>query len=330
MSPAPNSLRLRDIYREIERDLEAVEAELRMIGRASNALISEVNDYLLDGSGKRVRPALLILASRLFGYSGRDHIFWSAVIETIHTASLIHDDIVDNSVMRRGRDTVHAKWGANITVLLGDFLYIRSITQALKTRAYGIIDVIAEATSGMIEGELIESSVMGRTDVTETVYLDILDKKTASLFSAACRIGGLVAGAPAEDVERLDNFGTALGMAFQIVDDLLDYTSDPETLGKPTLSDFREGRLTLPVLYILSRADASRRETIAALIRDRLTDPEVPARILELVSPEGLDDSARRAEAYIREAKDILETFPEDKARTALGSIADLILHRKS
>jgi octaprenyl-diphosphate synthase len=330
MTVIPKSLRLREIYRGIEADIEAVEAEIRGFSRNSNSLITEVDAYLLEGGGKRVRPALLILASRLFDYRGRDHIFWSAIIETIHTASLVHDDIVDNAALRRGRDTVHARWGSNITVLLGDFLYIRAITLALKTRATPIIDVIADATAQMIEGEIIESSITGRTDVTEAVYMDVLGKKTASLFSAACRIGGLVAGAPPETVDRLGAFGTNLGLAFQIVDDLLDYTSDAETLGKPVLSDFREGRLTLPVLHALGRADAAGRAEIAALVRDRQTDPAGPSRVLEIVSPEGLEDSLERARDFIRRAKDGLGTLPRSEARDALASVADLVLERRS
>lgn len=330
MAAIPKSSRLREIYRGIEADLDAVEAEIRKFGRNTNPLIAEVNAYLLEGGGKRVRPALLILASRLFDYHGRDHIFWSAIIETIHTASLVHDDIVDNAALRRGRNTVHAKWGSNITVLLGDFLYIRSISLALKTRATAIIDVIAEATAQMIEGEIIESSITGRPDVTEAAYLDVLDKKTASLFNAACRIGGLVAGASSEAVDRLGTFGTNLGLAFQIVDDLLDYTSDAETLGKPVLSDFREGRLTLPVLNALARADAAGRAEIAALVRDRRTDPAAPARVLEIVSPEGLEDSSEKARDYVRRAKDVLTAFPRTEARETLSSIADLVLQRRS
>lgn len=330
MAAIPKSSRLREIYRGIEADLDAVEAEIRKFGRNTNPLIAEVNAYLLEGGGKRVRPALLILASRLFDYHGRDHIFWSAIIETIHTASLVHDDIVDNAALRRGRNTVHAKWGSNITVLLGDFLYIRSISLALKTRATAIIDVIAEATAQMIEGEIIESSNTGRPDVTEAAYLDVLDKKTASLFNAACRIGGLVAGASSEAVDRLGTFGTNLGLAFQIVDDLLDYTSDAETLGKPVLSDFREGRLTLPVLNALARADAAGRAEIAALVRDRRTDPAAPARVLEIVSPEGLEDSSEKARDYVRRAKDVLTAFPRTEARETLSSIADLVLQRRS
>jgi len=330
MTAAPKSLRLREIYRGIEAELEAVEDKIREFGRNANPLISEVNVYLQEGGGKRVRPALLILVSKLFDYRGRDHIFWSAVIETIHTASLVHDDIVDNAVLRRGRDTVHAKWGSNITVLLGDYLYIRSINLALRTRATPIIDVIAEATAQMIEGEIIESSISGRPDVTEAAYLDVLDKKTASLFSAACRIGGLVAGAPPDAVERMGAFGTNLGLAFQIVDDLLDYTSDAETLGKPVLSDFREGRLTLPVLHALARADAAGRAEIAALVRDRTTDPAVPARVLEIVSPGGIEDSAERARDYVRRAKDVLAAFPKTPARETLSDIADLVLRRKT
>ena len=330
MTAFPKSPRLREIYRGVEAELEAVEAELRRMGENGNPLVAEVNAYLLDGGGKRVRPALLILASRLFDYRGRDHIFWSAIIETIHTASLVHDDIVDNATLRRGRDTVHARWGSNITVLLGDFLYIRSITLALRTRATPIIDVIAEATAQMIEGEIIESSIMGRTDVGEAVYMDVLDKKTASLFNAACRIGGLVAGAAPEEVEHLGAFGTNLGLAFQIVDDLLDFTSDAATLGKPVLSDFREGRLTLPVLHALGRADAAGRAEIAGLVRDRASDPTVPARVLEIVSPEALEDSRAKARELVARAKDGLAAFPRSDARDALSSIADLVLERRS
>jgi len=318
------------LYQTIQEEIRLVEESLRDIGRSSNPLIAEVNAYLAEQGGKRIRPALLILCSKLAGYAGHDHIFWSALIEVIHTASLVHDDIIDNAAFRRGQDTVHARWGPNITVLLGDFLYIQSIALALKRKNYQIIDIIAEATSQMIEGELLEFYMSGQTDIAEDRYLDILDKKTASLFSASCEIGGLLGKTSPGGGEKLREFGRNLGLSFQIIDDLLDYIGDPSTLGKPVLSDLQEGRITLPLIYSLARASDADRSELVRIIQQRPVEKASIENVLAIVRGNGaLDYAFRKAAAYSEQAKSLLAAFPPSDFRAALALAADFVLQRK-
>lgn len=330
MNSSPVQSVLNDLYRSIQPELARVEDILHEIADDPNPLISEINAYLFQVAGKRVRPALLLLCGRLFDRSSNEAPFWSAIVEVIHTASLIHDDIVDNSNRRRGRQTVHAKWGPNITVLLGDFLYIKSIGLSLKKKNDRLIDILAEATTEMIEGELIESSWNGKPEIAEPVYLDILDKKTASLFACACRIGGLLGGASPEEEARLARFGRSLGLCFQIVDDWLDYAGDESALGKPVLSDIREGRTTLPLLMALGRSDEKGRRVLLDLVRQCGSKGRRISRILDIVrDKDALNDSLRRARDYAAEAKSALEGFPDSEARKALLTLTDVLLQRK-
>jgi len=329
MTPATKITGLNGLYADIQGDMDRVEQWLQELGRSSNPLVAEINDYLFQPGGKRVRPALLILAAKIHGYRGEEHVFWSALVEVIHTASLIHDDIIDNADRRRGRETVHARWGSNITVLLGDYLYIQAIERALATRRLPIIDVMAEVTSRMIEGELLECSVGGDPDVEDKVYFEILEKKTASLFSAACRIGGLLGEAGGPEVSALGSFGTQIGMAFQVVDDLLDFTGKPSLLGKPVLSDLREGRITLPLILTLRRLGDSEREELRGLILDRDRDPEAVSRIQAVVAANGaLDETAQAAARYAEAARSILAGFPDSPATATLRQLGDFILAR--
>jgi octaprenyl-diphosphate synthase len=326
---AIRKLNFNDLYGGIQEDLDRVERSLQEMGRSSNPLVAEINSYLFQKGGKRIRPALLILAAKLYGHEGDEHVFWSALVEVIHTASLIHDDIVDNADRRRGRDTIHARWGANITDLLGDYLYIRAIKHALATRRLPIIDIMAEVTSQMIEGELLECSCAGDPDIEEATYFEILEKKTASLFSAACRIGGLLGTAAEDEVARLGAYGTNIGLAFQIVDDLLDFTGHPTLLGKPILSDLREGRITLPLILTLRRLEEPRREELRRWIRERDTNPESLSRIQAAVAANGaLAETARTAARFSEAARSILDRFPESSATAILLRIGDFILER--
>ncbi len=331
MDPSPVNRVLSDLYRTIQPDLDRVEGVLRDISRDPNPLIAEINAYLFQVAGKRVRPALLLLCGRLFGKPSEDAPFWSAMIEVIHTASLIHDDIVDNSKRRRGRETVHAKWGPNITVLLGDFLYIKSIVRSLQKRHYRLIDILADVTAEMIEGELVESFWSRKPEIPEAVYLDILDKKTASLFAGACRIGGVLGGASPEAEASLERFGRSLGLCFQIVDDWLDYSGQADALGKPILSDVREGRITLPLLLALARSDEKGRRTLSDLIRKCGANGRGITRILAIVRRhDALEDTLRRARSCAADAKAALDELPPSEERAALMALTDQLILRKT
>lgn len=321
---------MQKLYRDIRADLDKVEDNLKLFSESPNKLISEISGYLFQKAGKRIRPALLILCSKLLGYKGNEHILMSSLVETIHTASLIHDDIIDNSQLRRGRESVHARWGPNITVLLGDYLYIKSIGLSLQSQHNQIIKILTDISARMIEGELNEYYISGNFEVEEKDYLDIINKKTASLFSASCHIGGILAQVSKEEEQRLIDFGTNLGMCFQIIDDLLDFTGEEKTLGKPILSDISEGRITLPLIYTLKSDGKADRKRLTELLKVRPLKKEVREEILEIVKSNGaLDDSYRKAEEFSLRSKEIISQFPESVYRETLILFSDYILTRR-
>lgn len=322
-------LSLTTIYQDIKKDLENVENEIQAFIHSPNTLISEIAAYLTRSSGKRMRPALLILCSKLLGYRGDKYILMSTLVETIHSASLIHDDIIDNSSLRRGQETIHHRWGPNITVLLGDFLYIKTIARSLESHYRDISRLIIECTSQMIEGELTEYSMSGDLSLTEDEYLGILGKKTASLFSISCRIGGILAETSTPNLDALTEFGTNLGMSFQIIDDLLDYTGDEKRLGKPVLSDLSEGRITLPLINTYKNLEPELRRRLRILVNHGNPDKNHQQEILELVRTNGaLDYTFKKAEEYSRRSKEILQRFPPSDYRKSLEYMLDFILTR--
>lgn len=320
---------LRQLYRDISKDLHKVEETLKLFTMSPNKIISEISTYLFQNSGKRVRPALLILCAKLSGYKGNEHILMSSLVETIHTASLIHDDIIDNSEVRRGRESVHSRWGPNITVLLGDYLYIKSINQSLESKHRKIVEILTDISSKMIEGELDEYYVSWNLDIDENDYLNIINKKTASLFSASCRIGGILGMAPEEEENTLAEFGTNLGMTFQIVDDLLDYTGDENTMGKPVLSDLKEGRITLPLIYTLNNDGKINRKRITNLLREKELNTTSLEQILNIVRSNGaLEYSKKKAQEYSFHSKSLIQKMPPSVYRDALSLFPDYILKR--
>lgn len=321
---------LKYLYDTIKQDLDQVEKQLKSISTSPNKLISEVGAYLFQKKGKRIRPALLVLCSKLFGYQGKEHILLSAVIETIHTASLIHDDIIDKSTMRRGRKSVHSKWGPNITVLLGDYLYITSIGLTLKSEYNQIIGILADISARMIEGEISEYYMSGSLEMSEKDYLDIINKKTASLFSISCQIGGILGNASKKEEHILSDYGTNLGMSFQIVDDLLDYTGDEKKLGKPILSDLKDGRITLPLIYTLNNDGKANRNRIKNLLKNKNLEKESQEEILKILMSNGaLDYTYEKAKEFSEESKEIISQLPKSIHRDALYQFSDFILTRK-
>jgi octaprenyl-diphosphate synthase len=320
---------LLDLYKSIQNDLGKVEETLEIFTQSKNPLISEISDYLFKKAGKRIRPALLMLCARLLGYEGDDHVLMSALVETIHTASLIHDDIIDHSEVRRGRPTIHAKWGANITVLLGDYLYIKTLNLAVQSKHKEVIQILTDTSAQMIDGELYEYYMSGNLDLSENDYLEILDKKTASLFSASCLIGGLLCDTSDKERNLLAEYGRNIGMSFQVVDDLLDYTGNIDTLGKPVLTDLEEGRITLPLIYTLNHDGMDNKERIAQLIQQKELGRETKSEILEIVDSNGaLDYTYRKAESFALKSKEILNEFPRSIYRESLNLVPDFVLNR--
>jgi len=325
-----NKIDVKSLYGNIKNDLHKVEEQLKLFSQSENKLISEVSGYLFKNSGKRIRPALLVLCSKLLGYQGKEHIILAALVEAIHTASLIHDDIIDDSKKRRGRESVHSKWGPNITVLLGDYLYIKSINLSLQSQYNQTIRILTEISARMIEGELTEYWMSGNLDIAERDYLDIINKKTASLFSAACHLGGVLGEATEKEKNFLVDYGTNLGMSFQVIDDLLDYTGEEQSLGKPILSDLREGRITLPLIYTLKNDGKASRKFIIDVLNKQNFEEDSQKEILRLFRSNGaLDYTFKKAREFSEKSKEIISQFPQSIHRDSLTILADFVLKRR-
>jgi octaprenyl-diphosphate synthase len=322
---------LNGVYNQIQEDLGRVEESLKIFSSSPNRLISEIGTYLFQKKGKRIRPALLILCSKLLSYRGEEHIEMAALVEFIHTASLIHDDIIDKADLRRGRDSVHARWGPNISVLLGDYLYIKTIGMSQESSHPEVLRILTDVTARMIDGELTEYQMSGNLETAEKDYMNIIGKKTASLFSAACQIGAVLSRATREEENRLVDYGRNLGLAFQVTDDLLDFQGDANQLGKPVLSDLSEGRITLPLIYALRSDGSENRGRLRTLLERKKLDGRAKKEILDIIKAEGaLDYGHRKAEEFSRRAREVVSGFPESTYRDALSLLAEFILSRDS
>ncbi|MFQ6082985.1 MAG: polyprenyl synthetase family protein [Candidatus Aminicenantia bacterium] len=319
---------LPDIYQVIKPELTQVEKQLKKATNSSIQIISDIGNYIFREKGKRLRPALLILSSKLLGYHGKEIIRFASVVEFIHTASLIHDDIVDNSSLRRGKEAIHSKWGSNVTVLLGDYLYILSIKLSLTNDNSRIIQTLSEISTQMIEGEILEFHENWNFDLNEENYLEIIKKKTGSLFAGSCKIGAMLAQADSDQEKALNDFGLNAGMAFQIIDDLLDFTSDEKTLGKPVLSDLKEGKITLPLIFTLKN-NQKEKDKIIQLIKDKKWKKINTREIINTVAQNGaLEYTYQKAREYIDKAKEKIELFSDSIYKKTLLSITDYIIER--
>ena len=320
---------LAQIFDPIRQDLEQVEREFARHVESHVDLIPEIGRYIQDAGGKRVRPAVLLMAARLAGYTGKRAVLYGAVVEFIHTATLVHDDIVDDSNLRRGRQAVHSKWGNDVTVLLGDYLYIKSMALALTEDSLDIVRILCDVTLRMIEGELFQLSKNGNIGLSERDHFEILQRKTADLFGGCAEIGGSLGSLDAQGRKALRDYGFNLGVAFQLVDDLLDLTGREEVLGKPIASDLREGKLTLPFIHLLEHGGVEVRSLIADVVGDRDLTPERWQRIAGYLAEHGsLDYAYGKATEYGARAKASLATLPEVPAREGLMALSDYILSR--
>jgi octaprenyl-diphosphate synthase len=293
--------------------------------------ISEAGSYLFNGGGKRMRPALLLLSSRLLGHDGDEEITYAAVVELIHTATLVHDDIIDDARLRRGQPTVDSVWDNSRAVLLGDWLYTTSMQLALRHGRIEVIRRLCDATLRMTEGELLVLDRLGALDIDAEEYFDIIDRKTARLFAAASSIPALIPPATDEQRQALETYGRSLGLCFQLVDDLLDFTASEDDLGKPVLSDLKGGKLTLPLILLLPRLDPRRLNLIGRVLEDRSFDHVEPGEILEAVTAEGtLEEVQELASRHARKAIEALTIFPASDAREALEFAPEFVLNRRS
>jgi octaprenyl-diphosphate synthase len=320
---------LKEIVQLVEDDLARVEGLFADQLRSDVPLVGEMGRYILEGGGKRIRPALLLLACRACGYRGDRAILLASVVEFIHTATLVHDDIIDEATVRRGRRSANSRWGNDITVLLGDFLYTKSMSLALSQDNLPILRVLSDVTLRMIEGQLLEIEGNGDLDIGEENHLDIIRRKTADLFSACLRIGAMLASVGERKEEALARYGLNLGICFQMVDDLLDFTADEKVLGKPVASDLREGKLTLPVIYLLRRGGRKAIDLVQAVLADRGFSRVSREEMLALAHEHGvLDECRAMAERYAEMARQELAAFEPSPYTEALEILPDFILAR--
>jgi octaprenyl-diphosphate synthase len=320
---------LSEIFEPIRDDLARVDTEFARHVQSKVELIPRIGKYIQSSGGKRIRPAVLLMAARLCGYTGDRAVLYAAVVEFIHTATLVHDDIIDDAELRRGRLAVHSQWGNDISVLLGDYLYIKSMALALTHDELEIIRLLCDVTLRMIEGELYQLTKNGDPDVTEEEHFEIIRRKTAFLFSGCARIGAMLGSQSEARVEALGEYGFKLGIAFQLVDDLLDLTGTVQSLGKPVASDLREGKITLPVIALMNRAAPEVRTLIADVVRERSLSPERWQLISALLAEHRTIDYAYdRAVQLAREAREHLLVFPPSPERDALAALPDYVLMR--
>lgn len=320
---------------DINRVLESYGKELRLVEKSleemfthENYLVQAIGRHLVKGGGKRLRPLFLILSSRISGYPGRDNIPLAAIIEVIHTASLLHDDVVDEAELRRGNPTANSMWGNAVVVLAGDFHYSNALKYAVTFGNLRIIESLSSAITSMTDGELIQLHRLSDTAITEDEYVRIISCKTGALFSEACRIGAILGNAPQDKEEALAAYGMNVGIAFQMMDDILDYSADEDELGKKLGKDLEEGKITLPLIFLLGSANLAEKKEIEDIVSS-LSD-EGLGRILELIEKyDSIGKSLEKAQAVVAEAKGRLTAFPESKERALLMDIADYALYRE-
>jgi octaprenyl-diphosphate synthase len=317
------------LFEPVRADLEAVEREYARQVQSQVHVIPEIGAYIQASGGKRVRPAVLLMAARLCGYTGARAVLNAAVVEFVHTATLVHDDIIDDAEVRRGRKAVHSQWGNDVTELAGDFLYIKSMAMALTQETLEIVRLLCDVTLRMIEGEIYQLTKNGTVDLTEAEHFDIIHRKTAFLFGGCAEIGGILGGVSDERRTALRDYGFNLGVLFQLVDDLLDYTGEAEALGKPIGGDLREGKVTLPVIHLLKHGGVEADALVRQIVRTRDVAPEEWARLKTLLAEHrSIDYAYERAVEFGESAKRHLRVFPPTLEREALTSLADYVLSR--
>ncbi|MGC1595585.1 MAG: polyprenyl synthetase family protein [Candidatus Acidiferrales bacterium] len=333
------------IFDLVREDLALVEQEIAAQNSAAIEPVCEISSYLREGGGKRLRPALLLLAAGASGYRGNSAIRLGAVVEMIHSATLIHDDVIDGADTRRGRPSANARWGNHMSVLAGDWLYMQSFEMALCERNFAVLDILIDLTQNMVEGELLQLTRLGQMDLNEAEATELAYRKTACLFSGCSRLGAVLGKQPKEVEDGLADYGRNAGLAFQLVDDLLDFTASPEKLGKPVLSDLKEGKVTLPLIIALqaqaaghaaigdgaAHANGEGRRLVAKVLEERDFRSVRPEEITSLVRETGaLERATQMAKEYVLRAKASLEVLPDTEYRRALLAVPDFILEREN
>jgi octaprenyl-diphosphate synthase len=323
------ALSAREIFDLVKSDLERVEKEISLESVASVDAITAIGQYLQEAGGKRLRPSLLLLSSKLIGDGGESAVRLGAVVELIHAATLVHDDVIDAAETRRGRPSANVQWGNHTCVLAGDWLYMQAFHIALRERNFHMLDLLIGLTQMMVEGELLQLERIGRIDISEADCMELVDRKTACLFSVCAKLGALTAGADSCTEEKLGDFAWNLGMAFQLVDDMLDFTAREKTLGKPVGGDLREGKVTLPLVYALERATPAERSLVERVLQDRHYDNVGLREIVALIEKYGgIERVKARAQSFTDKARRLIGEFPESPYQRALYAVTELITER--
>lgn len=318
------------IIEMVAPDLEKIEIALELHLNPNLELVKKIASHLLFSGGKRLRPLLMIHSARLCGYHNGFEIEFSTIFEYLHAATLLHDDVVDEAVVRRGKQAAHKKWTAPAVVLTGDFLLARALEIAAKTREPDIISVIAKITRDMSQGEIDQMEKKGKIDLSEQEYLEVIERKTAVLIQGACQSGAILAKASKDKQDALSRYGFHLGMAFQMADDLLDYTATVEESGKNPGADLREGKLTLPLIHSLANASPADKEWMKKAIADTVFHPDKFEKLKEKLNEyKGIEYTQKRAEVCVKKARTCLDGFKDCRSRQLLGLIADYSIERK-
>jgi octaprenyl-diphosphate synthase len=325
----PSAALLAELFGAIRADLRLVEEEFQRHVQSQVALIPAIGKYIQNSGGKRIRPAVLLMAARMSGYSGERAVLYASVVEFIHTATLVHDDIIDESELRRGRPAVHSRWGNDATVLLGDFLYIKSMSMALTQDSLEVIRALCDVTLQMIEGELDQLTKNGLVELSEEEHFEIIRRKTAHLFAGCAKIGGMLGSTTPVEQDALWTYGFNIGMAFQVVDDLLDFTGEEVVLGKPVGGDLREGKMTLAVIHLLEHAESDAADLVRTIVEGRSATIEEWRALRAMLARQGsIDYAQRQAEKFVEQAKRALDDFPPSGERDALLMLPDYVLAR--
>jgi octaprenyl-diphosphate synthase len=319
----------KEVFDLLREDLVALEEEFGRDTVSGVYAITEIGEYLRAGGGKRIRPALLLLAAKLFDYPGNGAVRLGAVVEIIHTATLVHDDIIDEAKTRRGRPAANTQWGNSKCVLAGDWLYMQAFKIAVRERNFRILDTLIELTQQMVEGELLQMEKLGKL-ITLEEHFDLIFRKTACLFSVCMRLGAILGGANPDQEAALGKYGHDLGMAFQIVDDVLDLTASEDVLGKPVASDLREGKVTMAVIHALERCTAEERAQIQTILEQRAFNGVTHSQILQVLHRYGsLEAASARAALYAESASRALGAFPDSEIKRALLWAPEFVVARE-
>jgi octaprenyl-diphosphate synthase len=318
------------LFAQLDEDLQRIEEEINKNLQSSVPLIALVTRYIMRSGGKRLRPLLTVLAARLLNYQGNDHYGLSIVFEYLHAATLLHDDVVDNAELRRGRPSANTLWGNAAVVLVGDFLLATSFFLSVMSGNLNILRILSETTTSMAEGEVLQLINSDNLEISEEEYIEVIKRKTAILISAACQIGAILGRANGEQEEAMRLFGLNLGIAFQLRDDFLDYAGSEEEFGKPVGKDLQEGKITLPLIHALQSSNDGDRQRLVELITSDRDYEQIFGKVKKAIrNYQGLDYTDKLANQHITEAKSALSIFPESPTRQSLIEIAEYVVTRR-